>query len=94
MRPRAIMRLILSMDNLPVSVFFRGVSWLMFVDKVQLLKHGDLIRYLQAIIPALDDVSFDATRLAAVHSSALSMNHGRGRKESGSAFPKSVDGSG
>ena len=63
--------------------FARNLALLTFADKVQLLKHGDLIRYLQAIIPALDEITVDATRLAAVHSSALSMNHGRGRKESG-----------
>lgn len=60
-----------------------SVALLMFPDKVQLLKHGDLIRYLQALIPALDDISVDAARLAAVHATALSMNHGRGRKETG-----------
>jgi U3 small nucleolar RNA-associated protein 10 len=60
----------------------RGIM-LMYVVKVQLLKHGDLIRYLQAIIPALEEIQVDSTRLAAVHSSALSMNHGRGRKETG-----------
>lgn len=53
------------------------------IVKVQLLKHGDLIRYLQAIIPVLEEVHVDSTRLAAVHASALSMNHGRGRKETG-----------
>jgi U3 small nucleolar RNA-associated protein 10 len=65
------------------SILSLLVAVLMNADKVQLLKHGDLIRYLQAIIPSLDEISVDATRLAAVHASALSMNHGRGRKESG-----------
>lgn len=78
------MLLTLSTPSLPVSVTNHIFNFLLIaLDKVQLLKHGDLIRYLQAIIPALDEVSVDATRLAAVHSSALSMSHGRGRKESG-----------
>lgn len=66
-----------------VSLLLRATGALLLTsaDTVQLLKPVDLQQYLQILVTGISEIILDAGSVKKLHSSELSMAHGRGRKE-------------